>query len=100
QSQAITTRQAPSIRVHHTGYAAFYILLLIGVFFWLAACRPRMLLECRGTDDWPKPAWSNMPAPSDVNTVEYPSPNRILDHAGQSSVPLRSNCMRGRYAAN
>uniref|UniRef100_A0A5K3FDV2 GNAT family N-acetyltransferase n=1 Tax=Mesocestoides corti TaxID=53468 RepID=A0A5K3FDV2_MESCO len=43
QSQARTTRQAPSIRVHHAGHAVHYILLLIRVFSgWLPiflACR-------------------------------------------------------------
>uniref|UniRef100_A0A5K3F5M6 Polyprotein n=1 Tax=Mesocestoides corti TaxID=53468 RepID=A0A5K3F5M6_MESCO len=49
QSQARTTRQAPSIRVYHAGCAAHYILLLIRVLLWLAAYLPRMSLKHRET---------------------------------------------------
>uniref|UniRef100_A0A5K3G0S7 Secreted protein n=1 Tax=Mesocestoides corti TaxID=53468 RepID=A0A5K3G0S7_MESCO len=46
---ARTTRQAPSIRVHHAGHAGHYILHLICVLRWLAAYLPRMPLDCRDT---------------------------------------------------
>uniref|UniRef100_A0A5K3FZI0 Uncharacterized protein n=1 Tax=Mesocestoides corti TaxID=53468 RepID=A0A5K3FZI0_MESCO len=42
------TRQAPSIRIHHAGYAAHYKLLYISVFLWLAANLLRMPLDHRG----------------------------------------------------
>uniref|UniRef100_A0A5K3G1J6 Polyprotein n=1 Tax=Mesocestoides corti TaxID=53468 RepID=A0A5K3G1J6_MESCO len=44
QSQARTTHQAPSIRVHSAGHAAHYILHLIHVLLWLAAFLSRMPL--------------------------------------------------------
>uniref|UniRef100_A0A5K3FR44 DUF5808 domain-containing protein n=1 Tax=Mesocestoides corti TaxID=53468 RepID=A0A5K3FR44_MESCO len=47
QSRARATRQAPSIRVYHAGHAAYYILLLIRVFLWLAASLPRIPLKHR-----------------------------------------------------
>uniref|UniRef100_A0A5K3FMC0 Transposase n=1 Tax=Mesocestoides corti TaxID=53468 RepID=A0A5K3FMC0_MESCO len=52
QSEARATRQAPSIRVLHTGHAAHYILLLSRVLLWLAAFLSRMPLDCRETQDW------------------------------------------------
>uniref|UniRef100_A0A5K3G1F9 AraC family transcriptional regulator n=1 Tax=Mesocestoides corti TaxID=53468 RepID=A0A5K3G1F9_MESCO len=45
------TRQAPSFRVHHAGCATHEIPLLGRVSLWLAAYRPRMQLEGRGTED-------------------------------------------------
>uniref|UniRef100_A0A5K3EPZ0 Glycoprotein n=1 Tax=Mesocestoides corti TaxID=53468 RepID=A0A5K3EPZ0_MESCO len=47
--------RAPSIRVHHAGHAARYILHLIHVLLWLAAFLSRMPLERRGTQDWLRP---------------------------------------------
>uniref|UniRef100_A0A5K3G195 Transposase n=1 Tax=Mesocestoides corti TaxID=53468 RepID=A0A5K3G195_MESCO len=47
QSQARTTRHAPSIRVCLAGHAARYIPHLICVLPWLAAYLPRMPLERR-----------------------------------------------------
>uniref|UniRef100_A0A5K3FYM8 Uncharacterized protein n=1 Tax=Mesocestoides corti TaxID=53468 RepID=A0A5K3FYM8_MESCO len=52
KSQAKTTHQAPSIRVHHAGHAAHYILHLSRVLLWLAAYLPRTPLERRGTRNW------------------------------------------------
>uniref|UniRef100_A0A5K3G060 Secreted protein n=1 Tax=Mesocestoides corti TaxID=53468 RepID=A0A5K3G060_MESCO len=52
QSEARATRQAPSIRVHHAGHAAHYILHLIHVLLWLAAFLSRMPLDRRETRDW------------------------------------------------
>uniref|UniRef100_A0A5K3F7K5 Polyprenol reductase n=1 Tax=Mesocestoides corti TaxID=53468 RepID=A0A5K3F7K5_MESCO len=49
---ARATRQAPSIRVHHAGHAAHYILLLSHVLLWLAAYLSRMTLEHREAQDW------------------------------------------------
>uniref|UniRef100_A0A5K3FCI6 IS4 family transposase n=1 Tax=Mesocestoides corti TaxID=53468 RepID=A0A5K3FCI6_MESCO len=69
QSQARTT-------LHRTGFAAHHAVLLIRVFLWLAAYLPRMPLDCKETEDWLRPACSNMSAPLYVTTVEYPSPNR------------------------
>uniref|UniRef100_A0A5K3EQS6 BatA domain-containing protein n=1 Tax=Mesocestoides corti TaxID=53468 RepID=A0A5K3EQS6_MESCO len=40
-----------------------FILLPIRVLLWLAAYFPRMPLERRETEDWLRPAWSNMSAP-------------------------------------
>uniref|UniRef100_A0A5K3ETW9 Cobalamin biosynthesis protein n=1 Tax=Mesocestoides corti TaxID=53468 RepID=A0A5K3ETW9_MESCO len=37
QSEARATHQAPSIRVHHAGHTAHYILHLSCVLLWLAA---------------------------------------------------------------
>uniref|UniRef100_A0A5K3EPI5 cDNA n=1 Tax=Mesocestoides corti TaxID=53468 RepID=A0A5K3EPI5_MESCO len=51
----LTTRQAPSIRVHHAGHAAHYILHLIHVLLWLAAFPSRTPLELRETRDWLRP---------------------------------------------
>uniref|UniRef100_A0A5K3FYV1 Transposase n=1 Tax=Mesocestoides corti TaxID=53468 RepID=A0A5K3FYV1_MESCO len=55
QSEARATRHAPSIRVHHTGHAAHYILHLIHVLLWLAAFLSRMPLDRRETRDWLRP---------------------------------------------
>uniref|UniRef100_A0A5K3G5T1 Polyprotein n=1 Tax=Mesocestoides corti TaxID=53468 RepID=A0A5K3G5T1_MESCO len=55
QSEARATRQAPSIRVHHAGHAAHYILHLIHVLLWLAAFPSRMPLDRRETRDWLRP---------------------------------------------
>uniref|UniRef100_A0A5K3G2S1 Secreted protein n=1 Tax=Mesocestoides corti TaxID=53468 RepID=A0A5K3G2S1_MESCO len=55
QSEARATRQAPSIRVGHTGHAAHYILLLSRVLLWLTAFHSRMPLDCRETQDWLRP---------------------------------------------
>uniref|UniRef100_A0A5K3FNK7 Uncharacterized protein n=1 Tax=Mesocestoides corti TaxID=53468 RepID=A0A5K3FNK7_MESCO len=51
QSQARTTRQAPSIRVHHAGHADHYIVPLIRVILWFADCHSRMPFERRETHD-------------------------------------------------
>uniref|UniRef100_A0A5K3FGG7 Integron gene cassette protein n=1 Tax=Mesocestoides corti TaxID=53468 RepID=A0A5K3FGG7_MESCO len=55
QSQARTTHQAPSIRVHHAGCAAHYRLFLIRVCHWLATYLPRMPLDRREARDCLKP---------------------------------------------
>uniref|UniRef100_A0A5K3EW81 Anoctamin n=1 Tax=Mesocestoides corti TaxID=53468 RepID=A0A5K3EW81_MESCO len=55
QSEARATGQAPSIRVHHAGHAAHYILHLIHVLLWLAAFLSRMPLNRRETQDWLRP---------------------------------------------
>uniref|UniRef100_A0A5K3FNK1 KASH domain-containing protein n=1 Tax=Mesocestoides corti TaxID=53468 RepID=A0A5K3FNK1_MESCO len=60
--QALLTNQNPEPHVRRrpcesiTGHAAHYILLLILVCIWLAAFLPHMPLECRGTQDWLRPA--------------------------------------------
>uniref|UniRef100_A0A5K3EW29 Dihydropteridine reductase n=1 Tax=Mesocestoides corti TaxID=53468 RepID=A0A5K3EW29_MESCO len=51
QSQVRTTYQAPSIRVHHAGHAAQYILLLNPVLLRLTAFLSRMPLDRRETRD-------------------------------------------------
>uniref|UniRef100_A0A5K3FMZ4 Transposase n=1 Tax=Mesocestoides corti TaxID=53468 RepID=A0A5K3FMZ4_MESCO len=55
QSEASAMRQAPSIRVHHAGHAAHYILHLIHVLLWLAAFLSRMPLDRGETRDWLRP---------------------------------------------
>uniref|UniRef100_A0A5K3G5V0 Uncharacterized protein n=1 Tax=Mesocestoides corti TaxID=53468 RepID=A0A5K3G5V0_MESCO len=67
-----STRQAPSIRVHHDGHVAHYLLHLIRVIHWLADYLPRMPVEHRETEDWLQPAWTNMSANSDVATMPPP----------------------------
>uniref|UniRef100_A0A5K3EQZ3 Uncharacterized protein n=1 Tax=Mesocestoides corti TaxID=53468 RepID=A0A5K3EQZ3_MESCO len=90
-TQARTTRQAPFIRVHHAGHAAHYILLPIRVFLWLAAHLPRMPLERRGTEDWLRPVWSNMSAPSDVTTGAWVGDwNVVIPHVVNHANPVHS----------
>uniref|UniRef100_A0A5K3G7U6 Uncharacterized protein n=1 Tax=Mesocestoides corti TaxID=53468 RepID=A0A5K3G7U6_MESCO len=54
-TQARTTRQAPSIRVHHAGHASHFILHLIHVLLWLAAFLSRTPLDRRETREWLRP---------------------------------------------
>uniref|UniRef100_A0A5K3FBT5 Uncharacterized protein n=1 Tax=Mesocestoides corti TaxID=53468 RepID=A0A5K3FBT5_MESCO len=51
---ALLTNQKPEPRVRR---------LPSDVLLWLAACPPRMPLERRGTQDWLRPARTNMSAP-------------------------------------
>uniref|UniRef100_A0A5K3FL37 Secreted protein n=1 Tax=Mesocestoides corti TaxID=53468 RepID=A0A5K3FL37_MESCO len=51
----LATRQAPSIRVRHTGHAAHYILHISRALLWLAAYLPRMPLEHKETQDCLRP---------------------------------------------
>uniref|UniRef100_A0A5K3FBS5 Secreted protein n=1 Tax=Mesocestoides corti TaxID=53468 RepID=A0A5K3FBS5_MESCO len=55
QRKTKATRQAPSIRVHHAGHAAHYILHLSHVLLWLAAYLPRMPFERREIHNWLRP---------------------------------------------
>uniref|UniRef100_A0A5K3FSW2 Kinesin motor domain-containing protein n=1 Tax=Mesocestoides corti TaxID=53468 RepID=A0A5K3FSW2_MESCO len=48
-----------------------------------------MPVDCRETQDWLRPSWFKMSAPSDVATVENPSPNRR--NAGTTERPLLTN---------
>uniref|UniRef100_A0A5K3EFW6 Uncharacterized protein n=1 Tax=Mesocestoides corti TaxID=53468 RepID=A0A5K3EFW6_MESCO len=82
----LAPRQAPSIRVHHVGHAAHYILHLIHVLLWLAAYLPRMPLERTERRDWLMQQLRRIRA------------HTYLDHTvlSQSAVCLRSNGMRGR----
>uniref|UniRef100_A0A5K3FRX5 G_PROTEIN_RECEP_F1_2 domain-containing protein n=1 Tax=Mesocestoides corti TaxID=53468 RepID=A0A5K3FRX5_MESCO len=63
QSRARATCQAPSIRVHHAGYATQYILLLIPVFLWLTAFIFHMPLALM-TNQKPEPRVRRLPSES------------------------------------
>ncbi|VDD78461.1 unnamed protein product [Mesocestoides corti] len=69
----LATRQATSIRVHHTGHAAHYILLLSRVLLWLTAFHSRMPLDRRETRDWLRPGGPTClrPNPTPHHTTSY-----------------------------
>uniref|UniRef100_A0A5K3EMX4 Glycosyl transferase n=1 Tax=Mesocestoides corti TaxID=53468 RepID=A0A5K3EMX4_MESCO len=88
-SQARTTGQAPSIGVHHAGFANHYIPLLTRICFWFAAYIPRVPLDHRDTQDWLRRALPNMPKFLYFTPIEYPSPS--MNKTGTTEQALLTN---------
>uniref|UniRef100_A0A5K3FFG0 AAA_5 domain-containing protein n=1 Tax=Mesocestoides corti TaxID=53468 RepID=A0A5K3FFG0_MESCO len=82
QSEARATRQAPSIRVHHAGHVAHYILHLIHVLLWLAAFLSRMPLDRRGTRDWLRPG-------GPICLRPHPTPQTVMLNGIPDQYPLK-----------
>uniref|UniRef100_A0A5K3EN08 Uncharacterized protein n=1 Tax=Mesocestoides corti TaxID=53468 RepID=A0A5K3EN08_MESCO len=86
-SEARATRQVPSIRVHHAGHAAYYILHLIHVLLWLAAFISRMPLDRRETRDWLRPGGPTClrpdptPQHTTVTMTQFSSPRKACSAA-------------------